>query len=87
MALKPCLGKATLTAVQYLLKMWFASFSVRFVWIYIGLAVSYAVVIFFVVKPLSVLHRFLKAGLIALYLTGVFVRIMGGSGDYIAWQK
>lgn len=46
---------------------------------------SYAVVIFFIVKPKYVVNRLAKAGLVALYLAGAFSRIMGGSGGYVAW--
>ena len=69
------------------MKDWITSFSVRFVWIYIGLVISYGVVIFFVIKPQFVLSKFMKGGLVILYFGGVFSRIMGGSGGEIAWEK
>ena len=87
MRLEPCLEKATLTAVEFLLKDWVSSFNIRFIWIYIGLIFSYMVVIFFVVKPQFILNKFLKGGLVLLYFAGVFCRIMGGSGDHVAWEK
>lgn len=85
MDLEPCLSKASLTAVEFLLKKWNFSFNIRFIWIYLGLIFSYTVVIFFIIKPQYEVHRFLKVFLIALYLAGTFSRIMGGSGGYIAW--
>ena len=85
MELEPCLEKATLTAVEFLLKDWVPSFNVRFIWIYIGLIFSYGVIIFFIIKPQIILHKAIKAGLVVLYFAGVFCRIMGGSGDYVAW--
>lgn len=85
MVLEPCLSKASLTAVEFLLKKWYFSFNIRYIWIYIGLVFSYAVVLFFIMRPKYVVHRLVKAGLVALYLAGAFSRIMGGSGGYVAW--
>jgi hypothetical protein len=67
-----------------LLKQWNFSFNIRYIWIYLGLVFSYMVIIFFIIKPQFTVHRFLKAGLVALYLAGTFCRIMGGSGGRIA---
>jgi hypothetical protein len=43
------------------------------------------VIIFLLIKPKFIIHKYIKIFLILLYTTGVFIRIMGGSGDYIAW--
>lgn len=85
MKLQPCLSKATLTAVEFLLKKWNFSFNIRFIWIYLGLLFSYMVVGFFIIKPNYEVNRILKAFLVGLYLAGTFCRIMGGSGGYVAW--
>lgn len=87
MNLEPCLQKATLTAVEFLLKKWQSGFNIRFIWIYLGLIFSYAVTLFFIIKPQYILHKYAKAGLVALYLAGTFCRIMGGSGGHVAWEK
>ena len=62
-------------------------FAIRFSWIYIGLVLTYIITIFLLIKPTYQIHRILKIVLILLYLTGAFSRIMGESGDYVAYEK
>lgn len=53
------------------------SFIVRFVWAYIGIAIAYATIIFFLVKPLIQLNKYFYIAWIILYLMGVGIRGMG----------
>ena len=68
-------------------KDWVFSFNIRFIWVYIGLLFSYAVVIYFILRPNKQIHIAVKVVLIVLYLTGIGARAMGGSGGDISGTK
>jgi len=59
------------------MKNWVSSWLLRFIWIYIGIGVAYAVIIFFLIKPTKNLHQYFYIGLIVLYFLGVGVRAIG----------
>ncbi len=77
--LEPCLGKSTLPGLEFLMKNWVSSWVLRFVWAYIGIAIAYTVIIFFLIKPLKTLHPYIYIGLLVLYFMGVGIRGFGKS--------
>ena len=83
--LEPCFGKSTLPGLEYLMKSWMNSWIWRFVWIYIGICIAYAVIVFFLVKPVKKLHNYIYIGLVFLYLVGVGLRAIGKS--YTAYEN
>lgn len=59
------------------MKRWTSSWLGRFVIIYIGIAIAYAVLVFFLVRPNKKLHHYIYIGLLVLYFMGIGVRAIG----------
>jgi hypothetical protein len=59
------------------MKNWVSSWILRFIWIYIGIGIAYAVMIFFLLRPSKNLHHYFYIGLLALYFLGVGARAIG----------
>jgi hypothetical protein len=77
--MSPCLSKTTLPGVEFLWKKWISSWVYRFIWIYIGIIIAYAVIIYLILNPLKSLHKYVYRGLIFLYFVGVGLRGIGKS--------
>jgi hypothetical protein len=83
--LEPCLGKSPLPGLEFLMKNWITSWILRFIWIFIGILFAYALIIFFLLKPLKKLNKYIYMGLIGLYLMGIGAR--GISKTYPAHEN
>jgi hypothetical protein len=59
------------------MKNWVPSFAWRFCWVYFGILVAYAVIIYFVLRPNTKVPKYVYYILLALYLIGVGGRAMG----------
>ena len=75
--LEPCISRANHSSLIFILKKLLSSFSWRFTWIYIGVIIAYAVIIFLTIKPTYRLHRYLYTMLVFLYLGGIGARALG----------
>lgn len=75
--LEPCLGKSTLPGLEFLMKNWITSWILRFVWAYLGILIAYGITIFFLIKPLKKLNKYVYFVFIGLYLFGIGIRGIG----------
>jgi len=77
--LEPCIGKTNLPGLEFIMKNWIRSWIFRFVWIYIGIVIAYALVIYLLVMPGKLINKYLYAVIIFLYFVGVGLRGIGKS--------
>jgi hypothetical protein len=75
--LDPCLSRSSFPSLTYLMKNEPSSFMWRFVWVYVGILIAYALIIYLVIRPKADIPRYAYVCLILLYLAGVGVRALG----------
>ncbi len=75
--LDPCLSRSTFPSLTFILKNQKSSFTLRFIWVYIGIVIAYTLIIYLVIKPKSNLHKYMYGCLFMLYLAGIGVRSLG----------
>jgi uncharacterized phage infection (PIP) family protein YhgE len=75
--LEPCLGKSTLPGLEFLMKSWITSWVPRFIWVYLGIIIAYTIIVYFLIKPIKNLNKYIYIVMLILYLIGVGLRGIG----------
>lgn len=75
--LDPCLSRSSFPSLTYILKNQNSSFTLRYVWIYIGIIIAYILIFYLIVRPKANLHKYFYASMVLLYIAGIGVRALG----------
>lgn len=75
--LDPCLSRSNFPSLTFILKRLTASFSWRFVWVYIGIVLAYGLIIYLIIRPKVRMPQYLYIIWFLLYLAGVGARGLG----------
>lgn len=72
--LDPCISWTTFPSLNYIFKQDISTFLLKFVWVFISIAIDYVVIIYFVMRPKNRVNKYIYAVLLILYLVSLGLR-------------